>query len=251
MPQRRSRSPRRTEAGTGLVMFSVAVIFADLRGGDEGLGPSRESSSFALSSSTSGCLPAGARGRRAATRCGPERAPRCARSTPPSIPGKPAQTSLLPASILNRRSGGLVSWILGGGFLVRRRSGAGRGHGHIRETVIGLTIVALGNKSMPELVTSVVAGLKKQGDLAFGNIIGSNIYNILGIGGFTALIAPGSVPAEIVTFGPISSWSACRCCFCSWPGPGSAFRGGGRARRCSADMRSMSSSSGPEPGRAG
>lgn len=53
---------------------------------------------------------------------------------------------------------------------------------------------------MPELVTSVVAGLRKQGDVAFGNIVGSNIYNILGIGGFTALIAPGSVPVEIVTF---------------------------------------------------
>lgn len=40
----------------------------------------------------------------------------------------------------------------------------------------------------------------KQGDVAFGNIVGSNIYNILGIGGFTALIAPGGVPAEIVRF---------------------------------------------------
>ncbi len=53
---------------------------------------------------------------------------------------------------------------------------------------------------MPELVTSVIAALKRQGDVAFGNIVGSNIYNILGIGGTTALIAPSHVPEEIVRF---------------------------------------------------
>ncbi|NDW60096.1 sodium:calcium antiporter, partial [Yangia sp. PrR004] len=47
---------------------------------------------------------------------------------------------------------------------------------------------------------SVIAALKRQGDVAFGNIVGSNIYNILGIGGTTALIAPGAVPAEITAF---------------------------------------------------
>lgn len=93
---------------------------------------------------------------------------------------------------------GLALVILGGTFLVSGAVALARGFG-ISETVIGLTIVALGT-SMPELVTSVVAGLKKQGDVAFGNIVGSNIYNILGIGGFTALIAPGAVPREIVTF---------------------------------------------------
>ena len=45
-----------------------------------------------------------------------------------------------------------------------------------------------------------IAALKKQSDIAFGNIVGSNIYNILGIGGTTALIAPSTVPIEIVTF---------------------------------------------------
>jgi len=69
----------------------------------------------------------------------------------------------------------------------------------IPETVIGLTIVAVGT-SLPELVTSVMAAIRRQGDVAFGNIVGSNIYNILGIGGVTALIAPTPVPAEIVTF---------------------------------------------------
>jgi cation:H+ antiporter len=93
---------------------------------------------------------------------------------------------------------GLVLVIIGGTFLVSGAVALARGFG-ISETVIGLTIVAVGT-SMPELVTSVVAGLKKQGDVAFGNIVGSNIYNILGIGGFTALIAPGAVPREIATF---------------------------------------------------
>lgn len=94
--------------------------------------------------------------------------------------------------------GGLVLVVLGGRFLVDGAVALARGIG-IGETVIGLTIVAVGT-SMPELVTSVVAGLKKQGDVAFGNIVGSNIYNILGIAGFTALIEPGPVPAEIVSF---------------------------------------------------
>ncbi|MEQ8601053.1 MAG: calcium/sodium antiporter [Devosia sp.] len=94
--------------------------------------------------------------------------------------------------------GGLVLVILGGRFLVDGAVSLARGFA-ISETVIGLTIVAVGT-SMPELVTSVVAGLRKQGDVAFGNIVGSNIYNILGIGGATALIVPGAVPAEIVDF---------------------------------------------------
>jgi len=93
---------------------------------------------------------------------------------------------------------GLVLVIFGGRFLVDGAVALARGFG-ISETVIGLTIVALGT-SMPELVTSVVAGLKKQTDVAFGNIVGSNIYNILGIGGATAIIAPGPVPADILAF---------------------------------------------------
>ena len=94
--------------------------------------------------------------------------------------------------------GGLVLVIFGGQFLVDGAVSLARGFG-ISETVIGLTIVAVGT-SMPELVTLVVAGLRKQGDVAFGNIVGSNIYNLLGIGGATALIAPGAVPGSIVSF---------------------------------------------------
>ncbi|OWU83796.1 sodium:calcium antiporter [Oceanicola sp. 22II-s10i] len=93
---------------------------------------------------------------------------------------------------------GLALVIFGGKFLVDGAVSLARSFG-ITETVIGLTVVALGT-SMPELVTSVVAAFKKQSDIAFGNIVGSNIYNILGIGGTTALIAPSAVPTEIVTF---------------------------------------------------
>lgn len=111
---------------------------------------------------------------------------------PPAAPPRSLAISALIAL------GGLVLVVLGGRFLVDGAVSLARGFG-ISETVIGLTIVAVGT-SMPELVTSIVAGIRKQGDVAFGNIVGSNIYNILGIGGFTALIAPGAVPAEIVSF---------------------------------------------------
>jgi len=61
----------------------------------------------------------------------------------------------------------------------------------ISEVIIGLTIVAIGT-SMPELVTSVMAALKGQSDIAIGNVVGSNIFNLLGILGATALIQPVS-----------------------------------------------------------
>ncbi|MEQ8587322.1 MAG: calcium/sodium antiporter [Thalassobaculaceae bacterium] len=93
---------------------------------------------------------------------------------------------------------GLALVILGGTFLVDGAVSLARSFG-ISETVIGLTVVAIGT-SLPELVTSVLAALRRQGDVAFGNIVGSNIYNLLGIGGATALIAPGAVPPEIVGF---------------------------------------------------
>jgi len=64
------------------------------------------------------------------------------------------------------------------------------------ETVVGLTIVAVGT-SLPELVTSVMAALRREQAIAFGNVVGSNIYNILGILGITALVRPIEVPAQI------------------------------------------------------
>jgi cation:H+ antiporter len=93
---------------------------------------------------------------------------------------------------------GLVLVVLGGKFLVDGAVNLARAF-EISETVIGLTIVAIGT-SAPELVTSVTAALRKQSDVAFGNIVGSNIYNILGIAGLTALIAPVETPPQIITF---------------------------------------------------
>lgn len=64
------------------------------------------------------------------------------------------------------------------------------------ETVVGLTIVAVGT-SLPELVTSVMAALRRESGIAFGNVVGSNIYNILGILGVTALARPIPIPPLI------------------------------------------------------
>jgi cation:H+ antiporter len=60
---------------------------------------------------------------------------------------------------------------------------------HVTDTVIGLTIVALGT-SLPELATAITAALHKEDDLAIGNIIGSNIFNLLGVLGIAAAISP-------------------------------------------------------------
>jgi len=67
----------------------------------------------------------------------------------------------------------------------------------VSEEVIGLTIVAVGT-SLPELVTSAVAAYRKEGDIALGNVLGSNIFNILFIGGVTGVVAPTAVPASIM-----------------------------------------------------
>jgi cation:H+ antiporter len=67
----------------------------------------------------------------------------------------------------------------------------------LSETIIGLTIVAIGT-SLPELVASLVAALRGRADVAFGNIVGSNLYNILGILGVTALVAPVPIPPDMV-----------------------------------------------------
>ncbi len=93
---------------------------------------------------------------------------------------------------------GLAGVIAGGYLLVDGSITLARNWG-VSETIIGLTIVAIGT-SAPELVTSLMAALKKEGELAFGNVVGSNIYNILAIGGATALIAPSRVPESIIAF---------------------------------------------------
>jgi cation:H+ antiporter len=69
----------------------------------------------------------------------------------------------------------------------------------VSQTLIGLTVVAVGT-SLPELATTVIAAFKRQGDIAFGNIIGSNIFNSLGILGATAVVQPIPVPDSVAAF---------------------------------------------------
>ncbi|MGB0695914.1 MAG: calcium/sodium antiporter [Rhodospirillaceae bacterium] len=91
---------------------------------------------------------------------------------------------------------GLVITIFGAKFLVSGAVSIAEAAG-LSETVIGLTIVAVGT-SLPELVTAIIAVRKGQGDVAFGNVIGSNIFNVLGILGLTAVIHPLTVPPEVL-----------------------------------------------------
>ncbi|MCS6241007.1 calcium/sodium antiporter [Shewanella baltica] len=84
-----------------------------------------------------------------------------------------------------------ISMLVGGGILfVNGAVDLAKTFG-VSEVIIGLTIVAIGT-SMPELVTSVIAALKGQSDIAIGNVVGSNLFNILGILGVTAIVHPVS-----------------------------------------------------------
>jgi cation:H+ antiporter len=96
---------------------------------------------------------------------------------------------------------GLVLLVIGARFLVDSATTIARDFG-ISEAVIGLTIVAIGT-SLPELATSVIAAFRKHTEIAVGNIVGSNIFNIFGILGLTAVIAP--IPAE-ARFAAIDMW---------------------------------------------
>ena len=102
----------------------------------------------------------------------------------------PLETSVTKAALMT--VGGLVLLVIGAHFLVESASTIARTFG-ISEAVIGLTIVAVGT-SLPELATSVIAAYRRQTEIAVGNIVGSNIFNLFGILGVTAMIVP--IPAE-------------------------------------------------------
>ncbi len=86
---------------------------------------------------------------------------------------------------------GFVALTIGASLLVNNASYIARIIG-VPEWLIGLTIVALGT-SLPELATSVIAAIKKESDISVGNIVGSNIFNILFVIGISSLIAPLSL----------------------------------------------------------
>jgi cation:H+ antiporter len=92
---------------------------------------------------------------------------------------------------------GLAGLPLGADILVDSATVIARTFG-ISETVIGLTLVAVGT-SMPELATTVMAAIRRQADVALGNVIGSNFFNLLGIIGVASLVAPIPVDQQFLT----------------------------------------------------
>jgi cation:H+ antiporter len=93
---------------------------------------------------------------------------------------------------------GIAITIFGARYLVDGAIALAKGLG-VSDTIIGLTIVAVGT-SMPELVTSVMAAIRKHADVAYGNIVGSNIFNVLFILGATSVIQPIEMPRQIAQF---------------------------------------------------
>ena len=86
---------------------------------------------------------------------------------------------------------GIAAVVLGARFLVSGGTDAARMFG-VSEAVIGLSVLAIGT-SLPELATSVMAAYRGKADVALGNILGSNIFNILGIIGISAIVFPFSI----------------------------------------------------------
>jgi cation:H+ antiporter len=87
---------------------------------------------------------------------------------------------------------GLIGVSIGADWTVNGASSLARLFG-IPENIIGLTIVSLGT-TLPELITCVIATRRGNGDIALGNVVGSNLFNILAIGGLVSTIAPVAIP---------------------------------------------------------
>ena len=108
----------------------------------------------------------------------------------------PVRRELSPVLSIACIVGGLVAVVAGSSLVVGSASAIAEAFG-FSENLIGLTIVALGT-SLPELVTSAVAARKGENGLALGNVIGSNIFNILLILGISALLSPVQVTVSTV-----------------------------------------------------
>lgn len=93
---------------------------------------------------------------------------------------------------------GLGGLVLGSELLVDGARTIAKDLG-LSDAVIGVTLVAIGT-SLPELATSVVAAFRRHGDVAIGNVIGSNLFNILGILGITSMVADIPVPVPMLEF---------------------------------------------------
>ena len=108
-------------------------------------------------------------------------------SNVPSEEGLPVKEMSMP-KIIGLIIVGLLGLVVGGRFVVENATDMATTLG-VSEQIVGLTIVAAGT-SLPELATSVVAAFKKNNDIAVGNIVGSNIFNIFFILGISAVIRP-------------------------------------------------------------
>lgn len=93
---------------------------------------------------------------------------------------------------------GLIGLPLGADLLVDNATIIARTYG-VSDTVIGLTLVAIGT-SLPELATTVMAALRRQADVALGNVIGSNMFNLLAIIGIASFVGPIPVDPEFIRF---------------------------------------------------
>jgi len=93
---------------------------------------------------------------------------------------------------------GIIALPLGAHFLVENASIIARAYG-ISDTVIGLTLVAVGT-SLPELATTLMAALRRQADVALGNVIGSNMFNLLAIIGIATMFGPIPVDRSFLIF---------------------------------------------------
>ncbi|MCI5039449.1 MAG: sodium:calcium antiporter, partial [Donghicola eburneus] len=91
---------------------------------------------------------------------------------------------------------GLIGLPLGAQILVENAQVIAREFG-VSDTVIGLTLVALGT-SLPELATTTMAAIRRQADVALGNVIGSNLFNLLAIIGVASLVGPIPVDREFL-----------------------------------------------------
>lgn len=117
---------------------------------------------------------------------------------------KPDDVGEIEGAALGARWGKILLWLAAGllllpagaDLLVRGATDIARAFG-VTEVVIGLTLVAIGT-SLPELAASVASAMRGRADMALGNVVGSNIFNVLSILGITALFAPLPIPPEML-----------------------------------------------------
>ena len=107
-------------------------------------------------------------------------------------PDAACNTAKKPLNDVALIAAGVAMLVIGAHWLVNGAVAGARLFG-VGELVIGLTVVAIGT-SLPEFATSIIAARRGERDIAVGNIVGSNIFNVLSVLGLTAVLAPGGVP---------------------------------------------------------